>query len=483
MFDFLKKIRTIATSEKIVDDENSKEEMQKNNLKNVGGISINESIYKSTEEAKLKFEKPEKYNRKLYDSDAAKLSIKKNTFTNETEVKDPYTDSKLELRKSDAKLKYGEKWQEHLAEADHKTPIKKIFETNKSNPWLTNEDIHIIANKDKNLEIVSRKFNNAKRSKSNEEFVKDDEYLKKSGVNLSDQGKKNAIISGKVSEKAIKNDVSITSVKNVINTGHNSGRLAAENAGITVGTMSGITNIVAVIKGEKSAEDALQDTMVDTGKSATTGYLIGGGLTTLSHSLSSSSSKFIQALSASRVPKNIITAVMVTGKTINRYGNGEITTQECIIELGERGLCFATAGYSMVVGQTLIPIPIVGAAVGALVGSAATSTYYKELINTLKIKELEHQERLRIIAECEFAVAELKDYRLEIETYLKKYFIDHRECFDEALNEINFAFELGDADGIIKGANKITRKLGGKVHYDNIDEFKVFLSDDSVDIL
>ena len=140
----------------------------------------------------------------------------------------------------------------------------------------------------------------------------------------------------------------------------------AANAGLMTATMSGVLNIVSVLKGEKSAEDALKDTAVDTGKAAATGYVLTGGLTTISHTLSNSSSKFIQALSKSNVPGYVITAVIVTGNTLKKYANGEISTEECIIELGEKGISFATAGASMAVGQALIPIPVVGAAIGCL---------------------------------------------------------------------------------------------------------------------
>lgn len=80
-----------------------------------------------------------------------------------------------------------------------------------------------------------------------------------------------------------------------------------------------------------------------------------GGLTVVSHSLSNSSSEFIQGLIESNVPGKVITAVMVTGDTLAKWGNGEITTQECLIELGDKGLNMATMGYSMAVGQALIP--------------------------------------------------------------------------------------------------------------------------------
>lgn len=287
----------------------------------------------------------------------------------------------------------------------------------------------------------------------------------------------------KKSEMAINQQKKAIVVKNVLKTGHEPGINSSKNSALTCLTMSGIMNITAVIKGEKSAKDALKDTTANTGKAAVTGYITGGGLTTISHTLSSSSSKFVNALTSSNVPGKVITAVVLTGDTLKKYGNGEISTQECIIELGEKGLNFATTGYSMALGQALIPIPVVGAAVGALVGSAITSKYYNELIHMLKTKQLEHEERQRIISECKIAEEEAKNFRLELEAYLESYFRDYQDCFNEAIFEMETAFKLGDANGVIFGANQITKKLGGKVNYETVEEFKNFLADDSIDIL
>ena len=314
-------------------------------------------------------------------------------------------------------------------------------------------------------------------------LVTDDEYLNKTGVSLSKAGKEQAIKSEKISQKILKRKDLSDSARNIVQTGHNAGITAAKSAGTMGLTMSGIMNITAVIRGEKSAEDAVTDTIVSAGKSAATGYVMGGGLTTISHTLSGSSSKFLRALSESNVPGKVITTVMVMGDTLKRYANGEITTQECMIELGEKGLNLATAGYSMAVGQALIPIPVVGAAVGALVGSMITSSYYRQLITTLQTKELEHQERLRIIAECEEASRQARLFRQELENYLSSYFKDYQDCFDEAIALLQTSFQTGDTNGIIEGANQITKKLGGKVYYNNMDEFEEYLFDDSTDLL
>lgn len=482
MFSFFKKKKKKTTSLDVLREENNKNE-EEDSIKAATGFSTMESARASTERASKIYAKSEKYDRSLLDNGAAKVRAKKNAFADGQKVYDSYTGDVLELKKSDAKLKYGKDWQKHLAESDHKIPLEKIHKDNAKNPWLTNDDLKNIANSDDNIEVVSRKYNNAKRSRTNEEFVTDDDYLKRTGVELSGEGKEKAIQSGKASQTIIDKKIRKTAAKNIIKTGHEAGKYSAGNAGVTAATMSGIMNITAVIKGEKSVEDALADTAIDTGKAAATGYVLGGGLTTVSHTLSSSSSKFLQGLSSMNVPGQVITAVMLTGDTIRRYGNGEITTEECIIELGGKGLNFATTGYSMTIGQTLIPIPIVGAAVGALVGSVITSKYYNSLINTLKTKELEHQERLRIMAECKKAADEERVFRAELESYLQSYFREYRDCFDEALSEIQYGFQSGDADSVILGANQITRKLGGKVYYETVEEFKDFLADDSTDIL
>ncbi len=272
-------------------------------------------------------------------------------------------------------------------------------------------------------------------------------------------------------------------MKNAMKTGHNVGKDAASNAATLSGTISVINNIAAIIKGEKDVEEALKDITVDTSKAVITGYSMGSGLTIISHSLSNSSSGFLRALSNSNIPGNIITSVAVTGDTIIKYMNNEISTEECILQLGEKGLNIATAGYSMAVGQAFIPVPVIGAAVGALVGSVLTNGIYKNLISDLNTKKLEQQERERIIRECEILIEEEKRQREEFRRYIEEYFSEYKQCFSEALFSIKEGFDRGDADSIILGANKITNKLGGKVNYNSVDEFKEFLGSDSIDTL
>ena len=480
MFDFMKK--KASTSFEI---SNSEEQEQRNQdaLEIGAGYVATQSANESIRQAAQLYAKPETYtgNRLLYDSGQAKVSAKKELFKSGNEVIDPYTGDRLVLTIKEAKMLYGTEWTRHLAESDHINPLEKVYEETKGNVWNTTEDIKMAANSKDNIRVVSRKYNNLKRSRTTQEFVENEDYLQANGLELTQQGKNNALQDSVLAEKSINQQLKTSALNNMAKTGLEAGVKGAQNAGVTVATMSGINNLVAVIKGEKSGSEALLDTAKDGGKGAISGFAMSGGLTVVSHSLSNSSSAFIQGLVKSNVPGKVITAVIATGDTLKRYGDGEITTQECIIELGDKGLNMATMGYSMAAGQVLIPIPIVGGAIGALVGSALTSSYYHNLINTLQTREMENRERKRIIEECREAAEQTKAFRMELESYLENYFNEFKACFDDVLGSMRFAYQMQDADGIITSANEITRKLGGKVYYETVEEFKQFLDEETVD--
>ncbi len=146
------------SAEIVVDDE--REENDKSVQLGAGFIAT-DSARASTQAAAQKFAKPAKYDRSVLDDGAAKKAVKIDAFKLGVEVRDPYTGDILTLTKQEAKMLYGENWTKHLAEADHKIALEKRYQQTKDNPWLTNDDIKASSNSTDNLEVVSRKFNNA----------------------------------------------------------------------------------------------------------------------------------------------------------------------------------------------------------------------------------------------------------------------------------------------------------------------------------
>lgn len=120
----------------------------------------------------------------------------------------------------------------------------------------------------------------------------------------------------------------------MISTGHESGLQVGASAGMTAASIATIQNIVQVIEGRKKADEAIRDVVVAGGQAAATGYVMGGGLTVLSQTLSRSSSSFIRGLVKSNMPGLVVTSCISFGGTLNRYASGKISTEACLTELG-----------------------------------------------------------------------------------------------------------------------------------------------------
>ena len=463
----------------------SKKKDDKTELTIAEGLAATQSARVSADMAAVKFAKSETYtgNRTLYDSGPAKRQAKMELFSQPGEVRDPYTGEILTLTKAEAKQRFGAEWQKHLAESDHIHPLERIYEDHKDNPFLTNDDIREIANSPDNIEVNSRSFNNAKRSRTNEEYISQREYRESRGVKLSAESEREAVSRGKKAQAEIDRELRIRTVKNAASTFHNAGLAGAKQSGLTALTMSGIMNIVAVIKGEKSAGEAISDTLKTGGAGAVTGYVMSGGLATLSQGLSKSSSQIVQSLMKSNVPGQIVTAVMTFGSTLSRYASGELSTEDFIIELGDKGAGLATGSYGFLAGQALIPIPIVGGVIGSMAGYMLSGALYGKLKEAMSGAKLAHEERLRVERECREAIKALEEYRAKIEALISEYLTSHIKTFREAFGVMNEALMIGDADGFISGANMITRKMGGRVQFEDMKEFDALMMSDEAFVL
>ena len=157
-----------------------KEEQRKTTRVIGSGYAATEAAESAIKQAAKKYAKPDTYsgNRTLYDSPKAKQSAKTKAFASGEPVTDPYTGEELCKTIKEAKRLYGKDWQKHVAESDHITPLQQVHEETKNNVWNTVEDIQEAANSDKNIKVISRQNNNAKRNKTNTEYVENEEYLK-----------------------------------------------------------------------------------------------------------------------------------------------------------------------------------------------------------------------------------------------------------------------------------------------------------------
>lgn len=300
------------------------------------GVSVDESVRRLAEV----YRKPLEYrgNRKLFDDGMAKRLAKENLFVSGKAVKDPYTGKKLFLRKQEAKLAYGKKWTEHLAEADHLEPVHRIFEAHKDDAWVTNSDIKDAVNSPENLKTISRKLNNAKRDRRNSDFYGDDRYLADKDIHLSKEAKERALEDGRQARSHVDRSLALKGAGNLAAEFHDAGVKAAAGAAVFSGAMAAVDNMVAVIEGKKEPGEAIKDLVKVTGTAAALSYFAGGAVSVISHSLSASSNSLARMLGQAGVPGKVVAAVLATAGIIKNYIYGNITASECIASWGKRGL-------------------------------------------------------------------------------------------------------------------------------------------------
>ena len=317
-------------------------------------------------------------------------------------------------------------------------------------------------------------------------------------------------------------------------------------SGGTAATISGVYNVSAVLRGEKKVAEAVKDVGKDSAKATVKGGAVGGGVTVLNHTLASSTNKVVSALGKSNAAGKAVTVVSVAGDTLCKWGNGEITTQECLMDLGERGFGYGGSVYGAAVGQAVIPVPVVGAALGSMAGGIVSSNCIHKvrlsLENVLEERRAEHErlvaEMLRYYAEkqrredvrqmlhtatCEaaeaaireianssvlqrfarelgsavcqdiqnrilvaehvFAALQLQMYRRELQKYIEDYFSGYEQSFSQALSLMDTALEMGDYEGAIAGANQTARLFGKEPVAENTEDFRDKLFGDGAILL
>ncbi|MDR2833357.1 MAG: hypothetical protein LBV67_06560 [Streptococcaceae bacterium] len=195
------------------------------------------------------------------------------------------------------------------------------------------------------------------------------EYLRKVNKNLkkSTVSKSEAIQTRKDPKKVV--------AKEIAKTSHQAGIQAAKTGAIIGGGSSLISNIDAVLSGEKEPDEALVDTLKDTGLAAGESYAIAFVNTTLASVLKNHGNSLLRSLGKTNAPAMIIQTAKTTVQSLIRLSKGTITLNEFYLEIGKNGSTLVTASVGGTAGGAIgfaFGGPV-GAAIGATIGSIVSS--------------------------------------------------------------------------------------------------------------
>lgn len=293
------------------------------------------------------------------------------------------------------------------------------------------------------------------------------------------QKTKASLRKGKVtSEEAIEARLhpKLSTAKDVAKLSHQAGMEAAKTGALIGGGMSFVRNAVAVVKGDETPGEAAKAIAVDTAGAGTLSYATGFIGSAVRGGMSNAKSSYLRTISNTGMPAMIATAVLETGKTLYRFIDGEIDGTQCLEELGEKGTGIVASSAGAVIGQIVVPVPILGGLLGSMFGYALSSTLYYSLLAALDEQKMAHEVRLLVEAECEEAITAIREYRLEMELAIRNYFTEYIPAFENAISDMQAAFQTHDVDLLVKGANAITETLGEEALFRTSEELDALMA-------
>ncbi|WP_230077990.1 hypothetical protein [Helicobacter pylori] len=152
------------------------------------------------------------------------------------------------------------------------------------------------------------------------------------------------------------------------------------------------------------------------------------------------------------------------------YGSQKIDDDELSCRLLHTGTKILGTKAMVVVGQTFIPIPVVGALIGGFVGAVLSETCLNTLLKAREETKLARQRRIEIEKECREIIKLLEAYQNQFKEVFEKYFHETTKFFNQSFDELWRASYTGDADLGIGINNKIQERLGQKALFDNSKE-------------
>lgn len=216
----------------------------------------------------------------------------------------------------------------------------------------------------------------------------------------------------------------------------------AKAAGVSAVIEGGVTFCMSVSKKRKekkfnefTSED-WKEIGIDTGKGIGQGGIRGGSIYILSNFTAT----------PANVANAYVTAAFGVASQIKALENGKISEEEFIINCETMCLDVTVSTIASVVGQLVIPIPILGGVIGNITGEFVYELCKKQgTLKTQKIIEHYNMEMEQLNQKLDLKFLKVV---LEIQNALKKFENLEKLAFDENINKafggsINLAIEIG----------------------------------------
>ncbi|MCR4459430.1 MULTISPECIES: hypothetical protein [Pseudescherichia] len=298
-----------------------------------------------------------------------------------------------------------------------------------------------------------------------------------------DQLADNVCDSGLTTEQAIyyREHPKLATAMDIARTSHRAGLEGAKSGAAVGGTISLVVNLFNVAQQKKELGEAIQDVAIDTAKAAALGYGTAFAGSAIKAGLQQSESQLLRAVSSTTAPALAVNICLSLGISIKRYVNNEIDEAELLAEVGEKGAGMLSSGMMAALGQIVIPVPVVGAAIGGMIGYTLSSMFYQSALEAARGAALSRERLARISAIEIEARAQIAKEKALLDDFTRREMPQLRqdtECFFKAMSHGS-----DNIDDLVFAINDFATLLGKKLQFQTMSEFEDFMDSDKPLIL
>lgn len=277
-----------------------------------------------------------------------------------------------------------------------------------------------------------------------------------------------------------------SAMMDVVKVAHKAGMEQAVCGAAIGGAISVIKNLVAVMNGEKTPEEAALSVAKDTGTTAVESYIMAFAGAVVKGGMQNSGDKLIRNMANTNLAAGLVLSVKNTAVIIQKLLRDEITIVECITELAEEGIGEIGAAIGSAVFANMMltssgaTIKVIACVAGSTLGYLAAIAVYQQVSQSMKEYHLAVKQRIAVEAECEEIVRMIRAYRAEMEESVEQNLSEHLNCFNDSFAAMDQAIIDDDPDGFVRSNVRIQELLGHRIQFTSQAEFDdLMLSDEN----
>ena len=263
---------------------------------------------------------------------------------------------------------------------------------------------------------------------------------------------------------------------------HESGKVGGKIGALGSAGFSVLSGAVNLYKDDAKIGDVITDVVFNSAK----GYAFGYTTTALSKGVTHTATEYLgksvsSALTKSNAPVAIASGIVATAKSFGSYLVGNIDSDELIDQINHTVITSTSSFYYGALGQVAIPIPVVGAMIGAgvgyFIGSMLHQSAYLALGECEAVKQAKER-RATLEAICQKAIPQMQKHRAELEAHIEQHFKSRKVVFIQSFDLLDEAISEWDPDKVISSLEAINNSFGATLQFKNFKEFDNFMLDE-----